>query len=322
MTFKYVMTLVTSTKCPKCLMCKESGSIFPTWEDVLEESDEETDESSDSDEQTLRSAKTVRREVNKLPFYSGNVEGEEVRWAFDYKFFMTILSLEDTRIQELIFESNEGLRDQIIQINTWELGPKPGQIKQKSYTTYGDHKRLLIRTILGDQSGQLESDEHRYTEPFSSLVARMVPYRIYGYTFFFPGVLLSYFEEWKTGIANPNHFPHIYSVGGVHTPFPGNTWMLNKNLEVKDRVKFIDPVAELHKVRSGKLDLHKIPPDPELSEEDLALRGMGRDKGRPAREVKFASIETLRGRIRLNDGNVPYSNGLSYRIVPSDFYFY
>lgn len=270
---EYVLTIVTSKRCPKCLICKATGTIFET-------------------------------EEVKMPIYEN--PKTKVIHRLDLEFFHKVLDSGKTKAQEIVFESNDGQVSDVIQINTFDLNGD-GMIVQKEYSR-GENGRLTMTTLIEDQEDKKNpfKETRVYLETFDSLARRMVMPEIYGYIYFLPGFMISTIEEWGKGVKGEVKLPKIYSIGAIHMPIL-DRWTVDKSSEAHQRTGMMDPLEELKKIWSGQIDLNQLPLDPE------------RDEVKSRKLTKFVSYDTKRGSLRLNDGDVPFSNGMRYRYVPSDF---
>lgn len=265
MTYEYVFTIVTSTKCPKCLILKAAGSIFDTYSE-----DGKIEE--------------------KVEFLPGR--------SFNEDFFFNLLRGRKTRVQEVIFSNNDGKPEDVVELVTYELD-NDDKIVVNNYKSMGKYTSRLINY----------KTNVTMATPFAKFVARYVPHKIFAYTFFFPGFLLCKMDEWKDGINNSGTYPKIYALGCVHSPIPVDRWIVDKSYEVDGVAYLIDPVPVLEKVLTGEIDLDVMQEPPPA-------------KGSKAKNpTKFVSYDTILGKIRGNDGATPFSNGLGYRYIPSDFYF-
>ena len=125
----------------------------------------------------------------------------------------------------------------------------------------------------------------------------------------FPGFIIADIEEWKFAVKNDG-FIRAHSVGCPHTMLlkDNNIWVVDNDSALKSSTYLVDPIPIIDKYLEFPETLSVIPgnlpPKIESSAENIKI---------------FISDDTVRGKIRTNDKNIPFSNGLSGRFVPANF---
>jgi len=231
---------------------------------------------------------------------------------FDKDFYLSLLSGGRVKVIELVYENSEIFIENIKEIYHYSLNPfKHDDIivrKTKPSESTGCCIRETYDFVPGWEEIVVNSTQTMRIN-FSTFISKSVPKRLYNFVHIFPGFIIASIHDWLSAIRE-DHFFHAHSVGCVHQKIfeDKNIWIVNNNISAKDQTYLVDPLPILDKYLKTPELIHVIPDDlPSKSEDSEEV------------SKNYISIDTVRGAIRGNDQEVPFSNGLEYRYVPKDF---
>ena len=279
---KYIVNVITSKFCIKCAIYKQTRSIYDTL---------------DGDGKIER----------KIEFYKGR--------SFNEEFYRSLLlpseelQAGDVLVQDIVFSTSNGIRDELSELVIYSLDDD----KRVQGVSYTKSDKGTVANAFGPNGYSKRTDTR---VEFAKIINKHVPYRIHNFTFLFPGFTFARADEWNKAIDNENYFFKALSAGCVHGDYPGGTWTVNKSKDVDSKTYMMDPLAVLVDIVNGKIDLNVKPDDPpprsgedeEDDSDDETAKG-------------YIDYDTIRGKIRSNDGDVPFSNGLHYSYVPDDYFY-
>lgn len=235
------------------------------------------------------------------------VEGRK----FDKKFYLDLLQEGRVKLIELVYEKSNIFNESITEIYQYSKNSFSNNINVRKY--YRGDSNNTIREEYDFLEGWDKSENNKKVRNskilFDDFIKSTVPERLYNFVHIFPGFILVNAEEWSFGIKHKS-FLRAHAVGCVHTMIfeDKNIWAVNNNLSAKDRTYLVDPMPYLEKYLKQPESLSMIPDDLPSKVEDSEEK------------IKnYVSSDTTLGLIRGNDKEIPFSNGMEYRFVPSDF---
>ena len=250
----YVVLIVSSLKCVKCLILGSDNSPFE----------------------------------EKQEFITGR--------KFDSEFYLRLLSSGRVIVRKITLSDTTGVIENIISVTNYKA----------------INGELVVTKYERTNDGSTTRDGEKVGLPFMGICRKYVPQSVQGYILFFPSFIVFKKSEWDMSIDSNALFTRAWALGCCHIPI-GEYWIVDRSKETEDRVQQVDPVIIIEDLLSGKISLDKIPEDPPQRDTKVT------EKGEVVRK-KFVTTDSLRGEIRTNDGDYPFSNGVNYSYYPSDFF--
>jgi len=225
---------------------------------------------------------------NKQEFIEGR--------KFNEDFFFRLLSSGRVIVRKITLSDPTGVIENIVSITNYKVSDG----------------KLLTSKYERSENGFTTRDGEKVGLPFIHIAKKYIPTSVQGYILFFPSFIIYKKSEWDLSMNTNALFSRAWALGCCHIPV-GEYWFVDRTKETEDRVQQIDPVGVIEDLLSGKTNMDKIPEDPPLKDTKVTAKGEVIRK-------KFVTYDNIRGEIRTNDGDYPFSNGLNYSYYPSDFF--
>jgi len=218
-----VVTIVSSTKCAKCRVCKEHGVDF------IEGRSFNTDFYA-----AVLSSKRV--ELQEVIFNGDGIFAEDIveinTWSMD-SFIPEQINLKSyskgNNGRCIRYEHSITTNEPIEHIGMYA----------KEGTTY--KKRVLMMS-------------------FMTYVSNVVPMRMYNFVLLFPGFIISSAHEWKNALNSPSTFFKAHSVGCPHV-WHLDSWIVDSSDNKADNRYLSDPIPIIDEYLKDVSKLLLIPQD-------------------------------------------------------------